>query len=298
MTPRQIAMLVGLAAVWGASFLFIRVAVPSLGPIVLVELRVALAGAALLLYARLRGVRGVRPRIAARWQGYLVLGTVNAAAPFVLLAAAELELEASLTAVLNALTPLAAALVGALWLGQRITALQAAGLVLGIAGVALVVGLAPLEVDGMVLLAVLACVGACLCYGFGAHLARRSFAAETPLDVSLGQLAASTLVLLPLVPFFPPSEAPGLDAWLCVLGFALLSTALAYLVYFRLLVELDATRALTVTFLVPVFGVLWGAAFLAEEIHLGTLVGGCVILLAVGLITGVLRRPALRPAGP
>src|SRR5215217_1003687 len=135
MTPRQIAMLLVLAALWGASFLFMRVAVPSLGPIVLADARVAIAGVALLAYAALIGAR---PAIRARWRDYLLLGAINAALPFTLLSAAELEIEASLAAVLNAMAPLCGALVGAIWLGHRVTRAATAGLLLGVAGVALV----------------------------------------------------------------------------------------------------------------------------------------------------------------
>src|SRR5215510_5463159 len=140
MTPRQVAMLLALAALWGASFLFMRVAVPELGPVVLADGRVAIAGIALLAYAM---VIGARPALRARWRDYLVLGAVNAALPFALLAAAELEIEASLAAVLNAMAPMCGAIVGAVWLGRRVTPAAATGLVLGVCGVALVVGLSP-----------------------------------------------------------------------------------------------------------------------------------------------------------
>ena len=116
MTPRQIAMLLALAALWGASFLFMRVAVPELGPVVLADGRVAIAGLALLAYAT---AIGARPALRARWRDYLLLGAVNAALPFTLLAAAELEIEASLAAVLNAMAPMCGAIVGAVWLRRR-----------------------------------------------------------------------------------------------------------------------------------------------------------------------------------
>src|SRR5215217_6874217 len=127
MTLRQAAMLLVLAALWGASFLFMRVAVPALGPIVLADARVAIAGTALLAYAL---AIGARPALRARWRDYLVLGAVNAALPFSLLAAAELEIEASLAAVLNAMAPMCGAIVGAVWLGERVTNAAKAGLVL------------------------------------------------------------------------------------------------------------------------------------------------------------------------
>jgi len=143
-TLRQLAMLLVLAALWGASFLFMRVAVPAFGPVALADVRVAIAGAALLVYAL---AIGARPALRARWRDYLLLGSINAALPFALLSAAELEIEASLAAVLNAMAPLCGAIVAAIWLGERVTAGAKVGLVLGVAGVTLVVGLSPFTLD-------------------------------------------------------------------------------------------------------------------------------------------------------
>jgi drug/metabolite transporter (DMT)-like permease len=286
MTPRQIAMLLGLAALWGASFLFMRVAVPAFGPIVLADTRVALAGGALLAYA---AAVGTRPGLRARWRDYLLLGTINAALPFSLLAAAELEIEASLAAVLNAMAPMCGALVGAVWLRQRVTHAAKAGLALGVAGVALVVGLSPFTIDLPFVLAVLACLAAAFAYGVGANIVRVRFAGEPPLAMAIGQQLAAALVLLPLLPVVPVREAPDAVDVACLLALALGSTGIAYLLYFRLLAELGPTGGMTVIFVVPVFGVLWGALFLDEAIHLATIAGGAVILLSVWLIT---RTPA------
>jgi drug/metabolite transporter (DMT)-like permease len=288
-TARQLAMLLALAALWGASFLFMRVAVPALGPIVLADARVAIAGVALLGYAV---AIGARPALRARWRDYLLLGAVNAALPFSLLSAAELEIDASLAAVLNAMAPLCGALVGAVWLGQRVTTAAKAGLVLGVAGVALVVGLSPFTIDVAFMAAVLACLAAAFAYGVGANLVRVRFAGEPPLAMAIGQQVAAAVVLLPLVPIVPVRSAPDAVDVACVLTLALASTSVAYLLYFRLLAELGATGGMTVIFVVPVFGVLWGALFLGETIHLATIAGGAVILASVWLIT---RTPAPPP---
>ena len=283
-------MLLALAALWGASFLFMRVAVPALGPIVLADARVAIAGAGLLAYA---AAIGARPALRDRWRDYALLGTINAALPFSLLAAAQLEIEASLAAVLNAMAPLFGALVAAVWLGQRITHAAKAGLVLGVAGVALVVGLSPFTLDLPFMLAVLACLGAAFAYGIGANLVRVRFAGERPHSMAIGQQLAAAVVLLPLVPVMPVRHAPDAVDIACVLALALGSTGIAYLLYFRLLAELGSTGGMTVIFVVPVFGVLWGALFLDEAIHLSTVLGGAIILTSVWLIT---RSPA--PPGP
>ena len=297
MTLRQLAMLLGLAALWGASFLFMRVAVPEFGPVVLADARVAIAGAALLAYA---AVIGARPALRARWRDYLLLGTINAALPFTLLAAAELEIEASLAAVLNAMAPLFGALVAAVWLGERVTLAAKAGLVLGVAGVTLVVGLSPFTLDLPFILAVLACLAAAFVYGVGANLVRARFAGEPPLSMAIGQQLAAAVVLLPLIPVVPLREAPDAVDVACLLALALASTGIAYLLYFRLLAELGATGGMTVIFVVPVFGVLWGALFLDEAIHLATVLGGGVILLSVWLITRTPDRaePELVPSAP
>jgi drug/metabolite transporter (DMT)-like permease len=289
-TARQVAMLLVLAALWGASFLFMRVAVPALGPVVLADARVALAGVALLAYAV---AIGARPALRARWRDYLLLGAINAALPFTLLSAAELEIDASLAAVLNAMAPLCGAIVAAVWLGQRITLAAKAGLVLGVVGVGLVVGLSPFTVDLPFVAAVLACLGAAFAYGVGANLVRVRFAGEPPLSMAIGQQLAAAAVLLPLVPVVPVRSAPDAVDIACVAALALASTGVAYLLYFRLLAELGATGGMTAIFVVPVFGVLWGALFLDETIHLATVAGGAVILVSVWLIT---RAPAAVPA--
>jgi len=289
MTPRQVAMLLVLAALWGASFLFMRVAVPALGPIVLADARVAIAGTALLAYAV---AMGARPALRARWRDYLLLGAVNAALPFSLLAAAELEIEASLAAVLNAMAPMCGAIVGAVWLRRRVTRGAKLGLVLGVAGVALVVGLSPFTIDLPFVLAVLACLAAAFAYGIGANLVRVRFAGESPLALAIGQQLAAAVVLLPLLPVVPLRAAPDAVDVAYMLALALGSTGVAYLLYFRLLAELGATGGMTVIFVVPVFGVLWGALFLDEAIHLATVAGGAVILLSVWLITRSPTEPA------
>ena len=256
----------------------------------LADARVALAGVALLAYAA--AIRAL-PALRARWRDYLLLGAINAALPFSLLAAAELEIEASLAAVLNAMAPMCGAIVGAVWLGERVTHGAKVGLVLGVAGVALVVGLSPFTLDLPFVLAVLACLAAAFAYGVGANLVRVRFAGEPPLAMAIGQQFAAALVLLPLVPLVPLRSTPDALDIACLLALALASTGVAYLLYFRLLAELGATGGMTVIFVVPVFGVLWGALFLDEAIHLSTIAGGAVILLSVYLIT---RTPGGRDA--
>ena len=276
-----------LGALWGGSFLFIRVAVPALGPFLLVELRAGLAVAALFLYAL---AVGSMPKIRGRWRSFLVLGFFNAALPFSLISAAEIHLTASLAAILNATTVMFSAIVAAVWMGDALTTRKAIGIVLGIVGVSVLVGWDPLPLNGAVLLAVAAMLLASLSYALGATYAKRSFAAIPPLGMAIGQLGGATALLLPLAVVSLPERAPSTVVTLSMLGLAFLSTAVAYLIYFRLIENVGPTSTLTVTLLVPVFGLLFGVLLLEEPFGLGTLAGLGIILTSVVLITGIAPR--------
>jgi drug/metabolite transporter (DMT)-like permease len=276
-----------LGALWGGSFLFIRVAVPALGPFLLVELRVGLAVAALFLYAL---AAGSMPKIRGRWRSFLVLGFLNAALPFSLISAAEIHLTASLAAILNATTVMFSAMVAAVWMGDALTARKAIGIVLGIVGVSVLVGWDPLPLNGAVLFAVAAMLLASLSYALGATYAKRSFSAIPPLGMAIGQLGGATALFLPLAVVSLPERAPSVVVTLSMLGLALLSTAVAYLIYFRLIENVGPTSTLTVTLLVPVFGLLFGVLLLDEPFGIGTLAGLGIILTSVVLITGIAPR--------
>lgn len=284
MGARDLGALLLLGALWGASFIFIRVAVPVLGPFVLVDLRVLLAAAALVLCAV---VGGRFPKLRSNWRRFLGLGFLNAAVPFTLIAASEINLTASLAAILNSTTPLFAAVVAAVWIREVLTPRRIGGLLLGIVGVAVVVGWTPVTLSPVVLLSIGASLAAALCYGFGGVYAKRSFSGQPPLGMAIGQQAAAGLLLLPPSVVSLPEEAPSPAVVISVLSLALLSTALAYLLYFRLISSVGPTNTLTVTFLVPVFGLLFGALFLDEPVGVGTLAGLVIILSSVALVTGI-----------
>lgn len=287
MRPRDFAALILLGTLWGGSFLFIRVAVPALGPFLLVELRVGLAAAALFLYAL---AAGSMPKIRGRWRSFLVLGFLNAAVPFSLISAAEIHLTASLAAILNSTTVMFTAIVAAVWMGDALTVRKAIGIVLGIGGVGVLVGWDPLPVNGAVLLAVAAMLLASLSYALGATYAKRSFSGIPPLGMAIGQLGGTVALLLPLALVSVPERAPSTVVTLCMLGLAFLSTAVAYLIYFRLIENVGPTSTVTVTLLVPVFGLLFGVLLLEEPFGPGTLAGLGIILASVVLITGIAPR--------
>jgi len=282
-------MLLALAAVWGASFLFIRVAVDDLGPVALADGRLLLAAAALAPFV----ARGARRRVALR--RYLLVGAINAALPFTLIALAETRIDASLAAILNASTPLFSAVVAAAVGDEPFTARRAAGLALGIGGVGLVVGLAHVRADLAFFGAAACSLAAALCYALGTTYVRHAMAGEPPATLALFQQLAAGAILLPVVAAVPPPHAPDAGDLGALAGLAVLSTSLAYLLYFRLVTEVGPTSTLTVTFLVPVFGVLWATLFLGEHVGVGTLGGAALILVSVAFVTNM-RTPALRRA--
>lgn len=293
MTGRDLAALVTLGALWGASFLFIRVAVPALGPFVLVGLRVGLAALVLALFAvasrRALKLRGL-------WGPLLFVGFANTAVPFSLISASEVHLTASLAAILNSTTVLFTALVAAVWLGDSLTPKKILGVLLGIFGVAVLVGWDPLPLSPIVLLSVAAVLGASLCYGVGGVYTKRTFAGVPPLTLAVGQQTAAAGVMIPVALTDLPGETPSVAVALCVLGLAVLSTAVAYLLFFYLINSAGPTATSTVTLIVPVFGLLFGVLFLGEPVGLGTIVGLAVILSSVVLITGI-RFGKKTPAG-
>jgi len=284
--PADTARLLALAAIWGASFLFMRIAAPPLGPAATAGLRVALAAVALVVW-----LRWARVDLAwrAQWRFYLAVGLVTSAAPFALWAFSALHLPASYLVVLNATAPLFGALVAALWLRERLAPRAALGLAAGIAGVATLVGFGPLRPSPMILWAIAAGALASLCYAVAAAYMKRRSAGVNAAAVATGSQIGATLLLAPLVAALPPPALPTAGEWLAAAALGVLCTGAAYLLYFRLIADVGPTRALTVTFLIPVFGMLWGTLFLGEAIT-PLMVVGCALVLAGTAL--VFRQPA------
>jgi drug/metabolite transporter (DMT)-like permease len=284
MGSRDLGALFLLSALWGASFIFIRVAVPGLGPFVLVELRVGLAAAALALCAALLGRL---PKLRARWKQFALLGLVNVAIPFCLISAAEINLTASLAAILNSTTVMFTAVVAAVWMGEALTARKLFGVVLGTIGVTVLVGWDPIAVDWAVVLSVGAMLAASLGYALGSVYAKRTFVGSPPLAIAIGQLTTASVLVMPLAALSVPDQRPSAIVALSVLGLALPSTAVAYMLYFRLISNVGPTSTSTVTLLVPLFGLLFGVVLLDEPVGLGTLAGLVLILSSVTFVTGL-----------
>jgi drug/metabolite transporter (DMT)-like permease len=282
MNAASVARLLILSAIWGGSFIFIRIAVPALGPVALMELRVLFAAvflAGVAYFARSLLALGTH------WKHYLILGFFNSALPFLLFGYAALNLPASLLAILNATAPLWSTLIGTLWLRQRLSPKTFAGLCLGVLGVGLLVGLDPAMLAPGATLAAAAALGAAFCYGIASLYAKQARSVE-PLANAHGSMWAAALWLLPPSFFFMPATLPGNDILLAVVILGVMCSGIAYLLYFRLIAEIGAAPALTVTFLIPLFGVLWGWLFLAESVGWHTLAGALIVIVGTALVTG------------
>lgn len=291
MKPRDLADLVLLAALWGGSFLFMRYAAPAFGALPLMWLRVAIATVCLLPLLVWRGQVGtLRERIGV----VTVMGLFNSAIPFVLIAWATLSITAGLASILNATVPIMTALIGAVWLRDRLGAGRVAGLVIGMAGVVLLAADKADFKPGGSGWALLAMVGATLCYGFAANFTKRHLTGVPPMVNAAGSQIVSAVALTPFALWTWPAQTPAPLAWAAAAVLGVGCTAIAYVLFFRLIERVGASRAVTVTFLVPVFGTLWGALFLGESVTGSMLLGGAVVLLGTGLFTGVIRWPGGR----
>ena len=283
MTPADTARLVTLAALWGAAFIFMRVAAPVFGPAWTAELRVLLGGLALLAWFR---ALGFDPGLRVHWRFYLLMGAVGIAAPFVLYSFAAIHAPASLLSITNATSPIFGLAWAALAGDERVTLRKAIGLALGIAGVALIARPdAAAAADPLFGWAVAAALGACCLYGVVGVLIKRYARGATPRGMAAGNQLAAALVLVPLLPLLPPLAAPTALAVANLLALALLASAAAFVLYFRLIADVGATRALTVTYLIPLFGILWGWLFLGEALPAAALAGGGLILAGTVLVT-------------
>jgi drug/metabolite transporter (DMT)-like permease len=291
MQARDLAELLLLAAVWGASFLFMRVAAPVFGPVPLIAVRVGVAALTLLPALALR--RRL-PALRDHARPVFVTGAINSALPFCLLAYATLSVTAGLASILNATSPLWGALVAHLWLRDRLTRSRLAGLALGFAGVAFLFWGRAAFRSGGAGAAVAAALAATASYGVAASYAKKRLAGVDPLVVAAGsQLAAALLLVLPALALWPARSVPP-SAWAAAIALGVLCTAFAYVLYFRLIDRIGPARAISVTFLIPPFAVAWGTLFLGEVITPRLLAGAGVVLVGTALATGLVKLPARR----
>lgn len=290
MRTEDLVRLVSLGALWGASFPFMRVAAPALGPVGTAAARVGIAG--ILISGWLVASRRRLPGREA-WRHFAVIGFLNSSLPFSLFAFAAYSLPSSYSAILNATSPLFGMALAPIWLATRPSRTNVLGALLGFTGVSLIAGLGPLTLDGETIAAIVACLVAAACYALvGIYVKLKASHLEPTEVAGFAQLVSAAL----LVPFLflplplPEATAPidgGVILSITCLG--VLCSALAYLLYFRLIADIGPTRALTVTFLIPVFGVTWGAIFLSEPLTTAVVVGCGVVIVGTKL---AVRAPA------
>ena len=289
MSAANLARLCLLAALWGGSFLFMRISAPVLGAIPTTFGRVSLGALGLgVLVLSLRVPRAFQGKFVAT----MVLGVINSGVPFLMYSFAARVLPAGYSAILNATTPLMGVLIGAALFAEKITLAKAAGVLVGLAGVAVLTQTGPLLITGPVLWGVAACLFATACYGLAGFLTRRWITQRGGLDnrlVALGSQLGAVLVLLPFMGWqatqqpLPLNHVP-MTVWLALLALGLLCTSVAFVLYFHLIAEVGPLKALSVTFLVPLFGVLWGWLILDETPGWAHAAGGALIAVALWLV--------------
>jgi drug/metabolite transporter (DMT)-like permease len=281
--PAQLAWLIALGAIWGSSFLFMKIAVPSLGPVMMIGGRIATGALALTLIAWC--IKQPLPR-GREWMPAGVIGMFYVALPLLLWGYASQRLSVSLLSIINATAPLFGALLSLVWpsrlAGARMSGWGLMGLALGFAGVAVLVGGEGLH-GGVDAQATLAAFIASLSYGAVSNYTQTAKIADPLLNV-LGSLWVGTLIVAPLMIAFPLRETPGLAALSAVATLGVLCTAIAYVVFFRLIKQIGAAPALTVTYLIPVFGTLWGVLFLDEQLGMHHILGAAMIFGGIALV--------------
>ena len=286
MTKRDVISLLALAALWGGSFPFQRIAVHEFGPVALVELRIVIGAVVLtpMLFAR-SGWKS----IAANLVPIMVIGVLNSMLPFLLLAYATVSVTAGLVSILNATSPLFGALIAAIWLKERLTWPRTAGLCFGFGAIIFLfqggAGFNPGGSD----LAIPAALAAAFNYGLAANYARRKLVGVPPLLVAAGSLVFAAIILCPLAVWYWPTEPPSAVAWEAVAGLGVGCTGIAYVLYFNLIARVGATNAITVTFIIPMFAMVIGWIFLGERVTDEMVIACGAILTGTALATGIIR---------
>jgi drug/metabolite transporter (DMT)-like permease len=294
--PVDIFRLLSLAAIWGASFLFMRIIAPVIGSLPTAFFRVSIAAVGLLV---ILGLMRISWDFKGKLKTVMLLGVINSGIPATLYSVAAQVLPAGYSSIFNATTPLMGVLIGGLFFHERLTGAKLGGVFLGLFGVGVLTRAGPVAFDMSLLMGAVACLLATTCYGFAGFLARRWLDQAGGLDSrlsALGSMLGATLFLLPLFGYSvisqPPASWGGWSVWLSLLGLGLGCTAFAYIIYFRLLSSIGPVKSMTTTFLIPLFGVLWGALFLDEPLSMAHIYGGVLIAVALWL---VLKPAAVKP---
>ncbi len=286
MKPSELLELVALAAMWGASFLFMRIASPEFGPILLVEIRTLIAAMFLLPLVFFVDKAHLLLPNAGR---LLLVGITGTAIPFSLLSYATLYVTAGYASILNATTPIFTALIAWLWANDRLSRTAMLGLVVGFIGVFVLSFDKQAGSVQISLLPILAAMAATLCYGFSANFTRQKLQHIHPMALACGSQTAAALFLMPISTGYLPQQMPGVESWVSVTILGIVCTASAFILYFRLIANVGVNKAVAVTYLIPFFGVVWGMLFLDESLSVLMVMGALLILTGVSLATGVLK---------
>lgn len=288
----DLAILFYLGVVWGGAFLFLRVAAPQVGPLWAAEIRIGIAAIILLVVAGPRAWRAARGRLLK----VAFVGATFSAIPFALFAFALLTLPASMGSLLNAATPIFTALVSAAWIGQQLTGRAMAGMAVGVLAVLVLVGWSPLPTGPQTLIAVGAALAAPLSYAVSGTFIRRHLGGIGGIEMATGQLTFGALLLLPVAVLSGAPGTPGVDGMLSLAAVGIFSTALAWPLYFRVMAHTTPTAASTVTFIVPAFGIAWGALALSEPVGLELIAGFGLVMVSLVLVLGP-RTPSFAAFG-
>ena len=286
MVIKDIISLLVLAGIWGGSFIFMRVAAPEFGIYVLVAIRTLLATAVLLPLLMLTG--SIK-EIKRHWLAIALVGLANTAVPFVLFNYSSLHLEAGVNAILNATAPMFGAIVAWLWLGDKLTKSAIVGLVIGFFGVA-VISQQKVGTGDISFIPILTALFATLGYGIAASMMKKWLQGVKPLVVATGSQAMASVMLAPFALATLPEVMPSMNAWLNAIALSIGGTGIEYILYFKLIADIGPSKAITVAYLVPLFGIVWGILFLQEHLTSQTILGGVLVLLGVALTTGVIKR--------
>lgn len=288
MRPADLARMVTLAALWGGSYLFMRFSVPHVGAEWVVEGR-TLAGGLVLAAFILATRRGFA--LARHWRGYAVIGIVGVAVPFWLIGTAVKTIDASTAAILNATSPIFSAIVASVWIRERLTFEKVAGIALSIAGIAVLVGWTPKPMSAAELFACSLSLMACACYGWVSVFTKVHLKEAPSSAISAVSCLVAAGALAPFTPWAAVAAPVPALAWVSVLALGVFSTGLAFILYYRLIGDLGPVKALMVTLLIPVFGILWGVLLLGEPVTPGRIAGCAIILAGCALALGLLRLP-------
>lgn len=293
MRPADLARLAALGALWGASYLFMRLAVPHVGAEWVVEGRTLAGGLVLAAFIVI-----TRRSFALRrhWRGYLVIGLVGVAAPFWLIGTAVRTIDASTAAILNTTSPIFSAIVASIWIRDRLTVEKLSGIALSIAGIAILLGWTPRPMSAGELFACMLTLLACACYGWVSVFTKVHLKEAPSSALSAVSCLIAAAALAPFTPWSALTAPVPVHAWASVAALGVFSTGAAFILYYRLIADLGPVKALMVTLLIPVFGIFWGVLLLGEPVTPGRLAGCAIVLAGCALALGLVRLPFRRPA--